>query len=149
MDQPERWLVIPHWPKFQHYSNRNPRWIKDYVDQLDRDEYMQLTLAQRGLLQDLRRLYARCDGIVRESDIPARILQKVPRKSLEALNHAGWIGFVASKPLSLSLSLNTEVDARARGNNENGRIPPCPLCEVGGGLHAADCPTLELPAEPS
>ena len=33
------WIVIPNWDKFQHYKDRHAPWLKDYVDQLDRDEY--------------------------------------------------------------------------------------------------------------
>ena len=58
------WIVIPNWDKFQHYSDRNAPWIKDYVDQLDRDEYLSLSAGTRALLSDVRKLYARRAGQV-------------------------------------------------------------------------------------
>lgn len=40
-------------------SKGNPPWVKDYCGQLDDPEYLELSLAERGLLKDLRLLAAR------------------------------------------------------------------------------------------
>ena len=102
----ERWIIIPRWPDFQHYKNRDPLWIKDYVKQLRNDEWMGLSLAQRGLLQGLRLLYAESNGVVSESGARRRLVgsesdARYWRVHLESLNHAGFIRFSASKPLAL------------------------------------------------
>jgi hypothetical protein len=36
-----------------------------------------------------------------------------------------------------------EARLASESGRRNGHRPPCPSCEVGGGQHAADCPTLE------
>lgn len=96
----EAWITIPNWDKFQHYKDRTPAWIKLYVELRDKDEWCRLTLAQRGLLVSIWIEYGASRGILRASDIPRKILQKFPRKSLDALNHAGFIVLSASKPLA-------------------------------------------------
>jgi hypothetical protein len=99
----EVWIIIPGWAKFQHYpSNRGIAWVKDYLDQLDRDEYMALTFAQRGLLKDLRKLYARRRGVLSgdTASLSRALSERVLSTQLEALNHAGYIEFSASKPLA-------------------------------------------------
>lgn len=40
-------------------SKGNPPWVKDYCGQLEDPDYLELTLAERGLLKDLRLLAAR------------------------------------------------------------------------------------------
>ena len=32
------WIVIPNWEKFQHYTDRNPPWVKLYTELNRRDE---------------------------------------------------------------------------------------------------------------
>ena len=119
----ERWIVIPGWKKFQHYHDRDPFWVKDYLDQLDRDDYMELTFAQRGLLLDLRKLYARRRGVVRgDTTVLTRALtQKVTERQLEALNDGGWIEFSSSRPLALA-----RARARSREKEEEKETPPTP-----------------------
>jgi len=101
----DMWIVIPNWdgPEgFQHYKKRDPSWIKTYVKLLHKDEYLDLTLHQRGLLHGLWITYARNDRQVRDSTatLTRQLGQRVMRRDLEALNHAGFIEFSASKPLS-------------------------------------------------
>src|SRR3954464_2380722 len=54
----ERWIVIPNWDRFQHYKDRNPSWIKGYVELLNDTEFRRLTFPQRGLLFGIWLLYA-------------------------------------------------------------------------------------------
>lgn len=103
------WVVIPGWDKFQHYHDRRPVWIKDYPDQLDRDEYRALVPTARALLQDVRRLCALSDGVVRRDTVAARVGMRVKREHWDSLVNAGFVEFSASKPLAL---------ARARGETE-------------------------------
>ena len=90
----ERWIVIPNWDKFQHYSDRDPVWIKVYTELNSRDEWRQLSYAQRGLLviamdriRAGRRTVAglRCGFQMRATASAT--------SHLESLNDAGWIEF--------------------------------------------------------
>src|SRR4051794_35430914 len=54
----ERWIVISNWDRFQHYKDRNPSWIKGYVELLNDTEFRRLTFPQRGLLFGIWLLYA-------------------------------------------------------------------------------------------
>jgi hypothetical protein len=96
----EGWIVIPNWKRFQHYSDRNPVWLKLYMSLRNKDEWRQLTLAQRGLLVSIWLEYAAGNTQLRTSDIPSLVLQKLPRNSLRSLSDAGLIRIVASKPLA-------------------------------------------------
>lgn len=96
----ERWIVIPGWDKFQHYKDRNPAWIKVYTELESRDEWRQLTLAERGLLVSIWLEYARSNSPLRASDLHALVSAPTRTQHLEALNHAGFIEVSASKPLA-------------------------------------------------
>jgi len=95
-------IVIPRWEDFQHYKNRDPPWIKDYRSQIDNANYLDLTLAQRGLLHDLRLLYLVMHGELPASRtfIATRLRCKTDKRSFEALNHAGFIEISASTVLA-------------------------------------------------
>jgi hypothetical protein len=106
----ERWIVIPHWNDpdgFQHYKDRNPTWIKNYSWLLSDEDYLRLSWGQRGVLHGVWLEYARSDGQLPSNTLglSRRLGQKVLKKTLDALNHAGFIRFVASKPPRLSASL--------------------------------------------
>jgi hypothetical protein len=115
------YISVPGWRKFQHYDplKRAPVWVKDHLDQLDREEFLELSFAQRGLLRDLRNLYAKSRQKVRSdpAKLSRRLGQKVRKDSLEALVHAGFIDIVASPtladgyhPASEPASAETEVE---------------------------------------
>jgi hypothetical protein len=46
-------VQIKHWPKFQHFHNRRPPWIKLYRDLLDDEEWYRLPPASAKLLISL------------------------------------------------------------------------------------------------
>ena len=96
------WIVIPGWEKFQHYHDRRPAWIKDYPDQIDRDEYRALSPTARALLQDVRRLCALSDGVVRIDGAGTRLGMRLRSAHWKELSDAGFIEVVASKPLALT-----------------------------------------------
>lgn len=97
-----RWIVIPKWGEFQHYSDRDPAWIKNYKSQLHDDDYLKLTLTQRGALHGIRLLYAASDEkLLGDTRALSRKLNgRITNETLKALNHAGFIRFSASKPLA-------------------------------------------------
>lgn len=143
---PDKWIVVHNWDKFQARRERpGAPWIKLYKTLLHKPEWLDLSPADQVRIIQVWLLYAETDGRLRVSDVIERTprqLGMTPRRhheritrGLERLNHAGFIRFSFDIPLSLSSSVST----RARENKK----APCPFCEVGGGLHADDCPTLE------
>ena len=85
------WIVIPNWEKFQHRSDRSLPWLKLYIELEGRDDWRQLSLAARGLLVCIWIEYRRSKGLLRSSDIPGRVAQKFPRRTLDSLVAAGFV----------------------------------------------------------
>jgi len=158
-----RWIVVRNWEKFQHYSDRNPPWIKNYLELLHDDAYRNLTPAQRGILHGLWLMYASARGVLRENTaaLSRAYGGRITSAQLKALNRAGFIGFRASKPLAIRATraralargvtnVTPKEGARTRRSgsraDENGPPPACPECGVGGGLHASDCTKAEAGA---
>ena len=125
----DRWIIIPRWRDFQHYTDRDPKWIKNYRAQLADDDYLNLSFAQRGLLHSLRLQYALSDGRVREDTVglTKKLGRRVRKDSLEALENAGFIAFSASKPLALAYQVASAEQEVSRGKN-----PPTPLSLIDG-----------------
>lgn len=112
-DDTSRWIWIPHWeadddhPGFQHYRNRDPVWIKNYRDLLDKDEYLDLSLSERGMLHGLWLVTARIGNGRLTYSLPtvrrALGLTKYFRlATLDPLIQAGFIDIRASKGLAPS-----------------------------------------------
>lgn len=130
----DRWIVIPRWDDFQHYKDRDPVWIKTFTRQMRDDAYLQLTLSQRGLLHDIRLLYAESNGVLTERRLRHRVgtnkaTTRHLRRHLETLETLGWIAFDASEPLPKRQS------KRHKGLSEpveNLRTlkKPCPECQL-------------------
>ncbi len=110
MSEP-RYIHIHNWDRFQHPdATRNRRaampWVKDYVAQLDDDDYLSLTFSQRGVLQGLRLMYAARRGRGISEAQAKRVLCTSAAEArwwlqhLASLNHAGFIDFSASKDAS-------------------------------------------------
>ena len=105
------WIVIPRWDEFQHYKDRQPVWIKVYLELADNEDWVKLTLAERGLLVSLWVEFGSARGQLPLSAVPARVRQKVLSRTIESLADAGFIDIVASKPLALS---RARAQTRAR-----------------------------------
>lgn len=103
MNPPRDWIVIPNWDRFQHYTHRRPLWIKVYTDLLRKDEYLELSFAERGLLHGIWLAYADRNGLLKTAELSAVLQDRARQAHVESLNHAGLIGVSASKPLSLDL----------------------------------------------
>lgn len=103
MNEPEQWIVIPNWKKFQHYGNRRSvPWIKVYNELNSRAEWLDLTLAERGLLITIWIEYARSKGTLKASSVHRLSPTKTRRKHWESLNRAGFIQFRVSAPRALA-----------------------------------------------
>jgi hypothetical protein len=109
------YIEIPNWdgtddPKagFQHYKDRDPKWIKSYTRLLAKDEYLQLTLRQRGLLHGIWLAYASSGRKLGASPAQLRRAlgsETVRARDIEALNHAGFIVIRASGSLAKRATL--------------------------------------------
>ena len=98
----DRWITIPNWRRFQHYKDRNPKWIKVYTELMSDPAFLALTYAQRGLLMSLWLEYANSRAALRlRAGWTATALgSRVYDAQLEALSDAGFIEVSASKPLA-------------------------------------------------
>jgi hypothetical protein len=113
------WLWVTRWPDFQHYPperDRAPAWIKSYTKQLDDERYLDLTFAQRGVLDGIRLAFSRHRG--RLPGVPSRLTQRlggrVTYTQLEALNHAGFIELISRDELEKRLEAFYASRARAK-----------------------------------
>jgi len=114
---PDNWIDVPGWDRFQHYSGRRPLWIKNYTELLHKDEYLELTMPQRGLLHGIWLAYADNNGLLK-TDRLHQVLDdfRTDSRSLLALEQAGFIEILLAKPLSLiSLEHTRAREAAPRG----------------------------------
>lgn len=100
-----RWIWIPNWDDFQHYHDRRPTWIKNYLELLNKDEYLDLTLPQRGLLHGIwmetaRRGNGRLRSNIASLSRALGLHEGVRIATRDSLVHAGFIELVASKSLA-------------------------------------------------
>ncbi len=105
------YIYVKNWNQFQHYKGRDPVWIKLYRALVDEDDYLRLTLADRGLLHDIWKLTALAgNGRVSANRKSLGRRLNVRRVSLEPLIRAGFIEVRASKADSKLLArCSTEV----------------------------------------
>ena len=96
-------IEVCGWGKFQHYGDkRRPNWIKLYLDLHHRDAFMQLTPNQRCVLFGIWIEYALSGRELHKNtrELSRKLNVRVTERTLQALNHAGFIRFVASEPLA-------------------------------------------------
>jgi len=115
--EPDLWIVVRNWDKFQHYGKRNPPWIKNYLELLHDDNYLSLSGGDRAVLHGLWLEYASSRRRLRldTRSISARLRLRVTNATLERLNHAGFIDVVASKVLAThARSQETETETEKK-----------------------------------
>lgn len=98
----ELWIIVRKWNEFQHYTDREPPWIKNYTRLLSDPNYLSLTPHQCAVLHRLWLEYARssCQLRANTASLSRQLGLRVSSRQLEALNHAGFIEFSASGPLA-------------------------------------------------
>lgn len=89
-DRRQAWTArVPNWGDFQHYSDRNPPWIKLHRELQDKPEWRRLSGSAAKLLIDVWILAAqpKKGGYVtlRLNDLAYRLRVPVPRLSLSLL----------------------------------------------------------------
>jgi hypothetical protein len=72
-----------------------------YAELTSRDDWRRLTMAERGLLLTIWLEFAAGNGRVTLADLCKRCGTRVDSSYVRSLNHAGFIGLSASKPLAL------------------------------------------------
>lgn len=97
-------IEIPRWREFQHYKDRDPKWIKNYQRLLHNADYRRLSGHQRGVLHGLWMLYASCGRQLPldTASISAQLGLRVSSLQLASLNHAGFILILSSTALAQS-----------------------------------------------
>ncbi|HXI68299.1 MAG TPA: hypothetical protein VNH41_10190 [Steroidobacteraceae bacterium] len=95
----QRYIVVERWGEFQHYKDRDPTWIKNYLRLLRDDNYMELTGHQRAVLHGIWLLYASSGAQLRldTRSLTRQLGLRVASHHLEALKKAGFIRVSASK----------------------------------------------------
>ena len=125
------YLAVKNWSRFQHYKDRNPKWVKLYVDILDDEEMREFPVSTRLLAVLLLCVAARrdnrfpgsADWLAVEVGIPKRAVAK----SLSELIAAGFLvraSKSASKVASESAppETETETDTEKSSGSSNGYV---------------------------
>lgn len=114
MSEEQFYITIVRWEDFQHYKGREPKWIKNYTRLLHDDDYLGLTATQRSVLHGLWMLYAKSGRKlpVNTSKLSRKLSLRVTKRTLEALNHAGFIQFTASTLLAQTREEEIRKDFR-------------------------------------
>ncbi len=104
----EHWIHVNGWERHQHRDaarSNTPPWIKNWTKLLHDDAYLELTAHQRAVLHGLWLIYASSRRQVRvnTASLTRQLNLRVSSRQLEALNHAGFIRFSASKDASLDV----------------------------------------------
>lgn len=116
---------VKGWSKFQHYKDRNPKWIKLYTDLLDDLEFHSLPDASRALAPCIWLLAARYghDGELPSLARMAFLLRRTQQEILDALKPLIAQGFVEpasgllarpEQPAILEKERETETEAEER-----------------------------------
>ena len=103
------WIVVPNWNRFQHYTDRNPPWVKLYTELNRRDDWRALRYSDRGLVCSIWSEYGVANGHLRARDLGSRLGQRVDSRALVRLSDAGFLTISASKPLALARSREKKV----------------------------------------
>ncbi len=119
--KPGDWIVIPNWEEFQHYEDRDPIWIKNYVSLTADDDYLSLSSHCRAVLHGVWLEYARSDGRLPldTASLTRRLALRVTSANIKSLSDAGFIQLSASRPLALARSR----EKNSLRSKKNARVP--------------------------
>lgn len=109
------YIHIRNWDKFQHPDatkrGNNPKWIKSLTPLLSDDDYLNLTGHQRAVLHGIWLEYARSGQQLALStgSLSRRLSLRVTKRTLTALNQAGFIEIRQDKRPDSDLTVSTRV----------------------------------------
>jgi hypothetical protein len=116
MTEPERWIVIPNWTRYQaRYRDGRPMsWIKLHTVLLRDDEYQNLPDSTALLFLHLLLMFATTQARVKDSTkwLTRQLGRRTLRAQLDALNHAGLIEFSVTKPSRKRYGFVTDPSSR-------------------------------------
>ena len=142
MSEPELWIVVKNWRRFQHYGNRSPPWIKLYTELNSDPNWLGLSSAARGMLVTIWLEYARSNEQLSARSVLGLCGKSARTAHLESLNEAGFIQLSASRPLApRARSRETETEKRKKD------LPAMPAVASYEGSRQADFPQPE-PVDP-
>lgn len=124
----EQWIVVPNWDRFQHYSDRDPVWVKTYTALLHDEDYLRLSGHARSVLHGLWLAYASSNGQLPldARSISSRLQLRVSSSQLESLIHAGFIEVSASRPLALRYPSRASRETETEKRQRREEVPPTP-----------------------
>ncbi len=133
----KRWIVVVDWERYQHRdSSRSkvPPWVKNETKLLSSPDYLGLTSHQRGVLHGVWLEYARSLRRLPDntSSLSRQLGLRVMRRDIDALNHAGFITFSASRVASEPDSLDRDRDRESvlRNPQSNTKKPQAALDDL-------------------
>jgi hypothetical protein len=134
----EQWIIVPNWDKFQHYTDRDPPWIKLWTGLNSDPDWDRLTLATRGMLTTIWVEYARSSGQLTRGKCMETCGKSARSEHLKSLNDAGFIELSASRPPRREEKGREEKKEAASANEKsrpvdnNGQVglTACPECGV-------------------
>lgn len=102
----DRWIVVPRWDEFQHRDMARssvPPWIKNMTRLLHDEDYLALSLMQRGILHGIWLMYASHRRVLSESEARRELVRSAAearrwRDTIVSLSDAGYIVIVAGRP---------------------------------------------------
>ncbi len=116
--EPALYIVVPRWDEFQHRDMARttiPPWIKNYTRLLSDDDYLSLTMSQRGILHGLWLMFATHRRSLNEARAKRHLCTNKAElrhwsSNLSAIVDAGFIALSASKPAGKVAGLEVEVE---------------------------------------
>lgn len=123
------YVQVVGWDKFQHYKDRRPTWIKNYVDLLRRDEYTDLTPGARAVLHGIWLMTAsrHAGDVLRADNLSRDLNMRVTRAQLDSLEQAGFVALSASRsvpelPSSAPLEVEREEERETDAIGQEGPL---------------------------
>lgn len=115
------YLEIVKWREHQHYTNRNPPWVKLHTKLLENDEMRELTCTARLLSLLLLCVAAKRDNRIPESAPWLSVEVGLPPRAItKALDELLAVGYLKrTRSASSGASKNASADAMPRDREQN------------------------------
>lgn len=105
------YLKVHDWDQYQHYSQRNPPWIKLHVNILNNRKFTSLALASKGLLMQLWILASENKGQIADDLDEIRFRLRDPSIKQKDIYFLVSTGFLESCKQMLADASNVQADA--------------------------------------
>jgi hypothetical protein len=106
---------VRNWPKFQHYSKRNPPWIKLYTSLLDDFEFLALSESSRLLAMNILMLAAKTDNKLPKSPEWLQVRFAMQECDLQPLYDYGLIENHDASKAMLASAEQSRADKKTEG----------------------------------